>query len=195
MILNTQLRPALGLFLLLSAMTGIAYPLLTMGIARTLFPVQANGSLITRHGEVIGSGLIGQRFIRSEYFWGRPSATGTAPYNGQASGGSNLGPTNPALLDAWRKQAALLRAASLEQRDAIPTDLLTASASGLDPDISPEAAYWQVTRVATMRRMTAEALDGLIRAQTHPRLLGLFGEPTVNVLALNLALDQMAPMR
>lgn len=194
MFLKTTLRPALGLFIALSLVTGLAYPLLVTVSARLLFPDQAAGSLITRDGQVIGSRLIGQTFDKPGYFWGRPSATGPTPYNGQASSGSNLGPTNPALAQAISERASALRATHPEQADqAIPADLLTTSASGLDPHISPAAANWQVARVARERQLSAEAVADLVAVNTEDRLWGIFGEPVVNVLALNLALDKVKP--
>ena len=192
MFLKTQLRPALSLFIALSLITGIAYPLLTTGLARILFPDQAAGSLLRQGGVSVGSSLIGQNFTRPGYFWSRPSATGNAPYNGQASSGSNLGPTNPALAKAWSERAVMLRQASPAQSMAIPVDLLTASASGLDPHISPAAARWQAPRVAAARGLPLAVVEQLISAQTSDRLWGLFGEPVVNVLALNIALDRLS---
>lgn len=191
MFLKTQLRPALSLFLALSLVTGVAYPLMTTALARLIFPAQAAGSLVQRDGVTVGSALIGQSFTDPGHFWSRPSATGGAPYNGQASGGTNLGPTNPALLKAWQERATQLRTGAPDQREAIPVDLLTASASGLDPHISPAAARWQISRVATARGLSAETLEHLITAHTTGRLWGIFGEPVVNVLELNLALDRM----
>lgn len=192
MFLQKTLRPALGLFIVLSLVTGLAYPLLVTVSARLLFPDQAAGSLITRDGQVIGSRLIGQSFDQPGYFWGRPSATGPAPYNGQASSGSNLGPTNPALAQAMAERAAVLRTAHPERAaQPIPADLLTTSASGLDPHISPAAASWQIVRVARARQLSAAVVTDLVAANTEGRLWGIFGEPVVNVLALNLALDKV----
>lgn len=193
MFVQTMLRPALSLFLALSLVTGLAYPLLVTGLTQWLLPAQAAGSLIQRDGITVGSALIGQTFTSPGYFWGRVSATGGSPYNGQASGGSNLGPTNPALAAALSARAMQLRAAQpvadKQLPEAIPGDLLTASASGLDPHISPAAARWQLARVAQARGLTVADLDTLITANTETRLWGIFGEPMVNVLALNLALD------
>lgn len=192
MFLKTTLRPALGLFLVLSLVTGLAYPMLVTLSARLLFPDQAAGSLIVRDGQLVGSRLIGQTFDQLGFFWGRPSATGPAPYNGQASSGSNLGPTNPALAQAVKERAAALRSAHPERADkAIPGDLLTASASGLDPHISPAAAHWQIERVARERQLSVATVTDLVSANTEGRLWGIFGEPVINVLALNLALDKV----
>lgn len=192
MFLKSTLRPALSLFLLLSLVTGLAYPMLVTLSARLLFPDQAAGSLIVRDGQLVGSRLIGQTFDQPGFFWGRPSATGPTPYNGQASGGSNLGPTNPALAQALKERAAALSTAHPERGDeAIPADLLTASASGLDPHISPAAAHWQIERVARERQLSVATVTDLVSANTEGRLWGIFGEPVVNVLALNLALDKV----
>lgn len=194
MFINTTLRPAVGLFVALSLVTGVAYPLLVTGSARLLFPDQASGSLIHHDGQVIGSRLIGQTFDQPGYFWGRPSATGGSAYNGQASGGSNLGPTNPALAQALDERAQALRSAHPERAgQAIPGDLLTTSASGLDPHVSPAAAHWQAARVARERGLAPTLVASLITVNTKGRLWGIFGEPVVNVLALNLALDEVKP--
>lgn len=182
-------KPALVLFVLLSLVTGIAYPLVVFGVAQAAFPEQANGSLIQRDGKVIGSALIGQAFTAPGYFQGRPSATASTPYNTMASGGSNLGPSNPALVTAVKQRLASLRAANPDARGAVPGELVMASASGLDPDISPQAADWQAPRVAKARGLPLAQVRGLIEAHTQPPSLDLFGEPYVNVLALNLALD------
>lgn len=187
------LRPALVLFILLSVITGLAYPLLTTGVAGVLFPRQASGSLIERDGQVVGSELIGQSFGSPGYFWSRPSATATMPYNGAASGGSNLGPTNPALARAVQDRIAALRAADPANAAPVPVDLVTASASGLDPHISPAAAEYQAGRVARARGMSEDAVRELVRAHTDEPWLGLIGDPAVNVLRLNLALDRAAP--
>ncbi|QDD66076.1 potassium-transporting ATPase subunit KdpC [Herbaspirillum seropedicae] len=188
------LRPAITLFILLGVLLGGLYPLLVTGLAQAFFPQQANGSLIERQGQVVGSALIGQNFTSPAYFWGRPSAAGTFPDNGMASGGSNLGPTNPALKQAVEERAKALREADPQNRRDIPIDLLTASASGLDPHISPAAADFQAARVARERGMTVEQVRALIRANSEAPQWGLFGEPRVNVLKLNLALDAAAPM-
>lgn len=192
MFIKSTLRPALSLFMMLSLVTGLAYPMLVTLSARLLFPDQAAGSLIVRDGHLVGSRLIGQTFDQPSFFWSRPSATGPEPYNGQASSGSNLGPTNPALAQAVKERAAALRIAHPERADtAIPGDLLTASASGLDPHISPAAAHWQIERLARERQLSVAVVTDLVSANTEGRLWGIFGEPVVNVLALNLALDKV----
>ncbi len=187
--MKNTLRPALVLFLMLTLLTGIAYPLLVTGVAQTLFPVQTHGSLVLRDGKAVGSRLIGQSFTDPAHFWGRPSATSPLPYNAAASGGSNLGPMNPALADAVKTRVAALRAADPANLAAVPVDLVTASASGLDPHISLAAAQYQLGRVAKARRLSTEAVQALIDQSTQQPLLGLLGEPVVNVLQLNLALD------
>ena len=192
---SNQLRAAIGSFAVLTAVTGVAYPLLVTGIAQAAFPHQANGSLIERHGKPIGSRLIGQSFDEPKYFWGRLSATSDAnskplPYNGASSAGSNLGPTNPALLDEVKGRVDALRAADPGGADGpIPVDLVTSSGSGLDPDISPAAAEYQVHRVAKARGVPEDHIRALVREHTEQRQLGFLGEPRVNVLELNLALD------
>jgi K+-transporting ATPase ATPase C chain len=183
------LRPALVLFIVLTFLTGIVYPLLVTGLAQALFPSQAHGSLIVRDGKVVGSSLIGQQFTDPSHFWGRPSATSPMAYNASASGGSNLGPMNPALTDVVKDRVAALRAADPTNLAAIPVDMVTASASGLDPHISLAAAQFQLGRVATARKLSAQALQVLIDQATQRPILGLLGEPVVNVLQLNLALD------
>ncbi len=187
--MRTLVRPALSLFLALSVVTGVIYPLAVTGVGQALFPWQSAGSLIERGGRVIGSSLIGQNFDAPKYFWGRPSATSPQPYNGLASGGSNLGPENPALIDAVKARIAALRQADPGNRLPIPVDLVTASASGLDPDISPAAARYQVARVARARGLSTAQVRALVDAHTLGRQWGVFGEPRVNVLELNLALD------
>ncbi|WP_437298415.1 potassium-transporting ATPase subunit KdpC [Sorangium sp. So ce426] len=187
-----HLRPALVLLLVLTGLTGFAYPLLSTAIAQAAFPHQANGSLVLRGGRVVGSTLLGQPFHRSHdprYFWGRPSATSPVPYAGQASAGSNLGPTNPALVEAVKARVDALRAADPEGAAPVPVDLVTASGSGLDPHISPAAAEYQVRRVARARGLSEAEVRRLVARHTEGRLLGLLGEPHVNVLLLNLALD------
>lgn len=185
----SQIRPALVSLALFTVLTGIAYPLLVTGIAQAAFPSQANGSVVVRDGKNVGSMLIGQPFTDPKYFWGRPSATGPQPYNGAASTGTNLGPTNPALVEAVQRRVNALRHADPENRMPIPVDLVTASGSGLDPHISPAAADYQVGRVAGARGLDATVLRELVASHTETRMLGIFGEPRVNVLKLNLALD------
>lgn len=186
------LRPALTVFVLLSALTGIVYPLAVTGVARSAFPAQAAGSLVMRDGQAVGSTLIGQNFSDPRHFWGRPSATAPMPYNGAASGGSNQGPLNPALADAVTARIEALRAADPGNTAPVPADLVTTSASGLDPHISPEAARWQAPRVARLRAMPLAQVEQLIARHTEgASLFGLIGEPRVNVLALNLALDAL----
>jgi K+-transporting ATPase ATPase C chain len=184
-----HLRPALVTLLLFTAITGIGYPLLVTGIAQAVFPSQANGSLIERDGKVVGSALIGQPFDDPRYFWSRPSATSPFAYNAGASSGSNLSPTNPALVAAVQARVDALRAADADNRAAVPVDLVTASGSGLDPHISPAAALYQLPRVARARSLSPEAVRTLVDRHTEGRVLGLLGEPRVDVLALNLALD------
>lgn len=189
------LRPALVLFIALSVITGFLYPLAVTGMAQSAFSSQANGSLVLgADGKPVGSALIGQLYTDPRNFWGRPSATGDKPYNGLASGGSNQGPLNPALKDAVAQRIKTLREADPSQQDVpVPIDLVTASASGLDPHISPAAARYQVTRIAKARNVQPEALLALIDQHTERPWLGFLGEPRVNVLALNLALNG-APM-
>jgi len=190
--MKATLRPALVLFLLLSVLTGLLYPLVVTGLAQLLFRSQANGSLIRASGgQLLGSYLIGQSFSDPKYFWGRPSATTPQPYNGTASGGSNLGPLNPALTDAVKTRIAALRAAEPDHSAPVPVDLVTASGSGLDPEISVAGALYQAARVASLRGLPPERVRALIAAHTEGRLLGLLGEPRVNVLELNLALDAL----
>ena len=189
--MKTILRPALTLLLVLTVLTGVIYPLVVTGVAQVAFPAQANGSLIRRNGQVIGSRLIGQPFSAPQYFWSRPSATSPQPYNGLASGGSNLGPTNPALIAAVKARIAALHAADPDNRALIPVDLVTASASGLDPDISLAAAYYQAGRVARARHVSVRQVRALIAARARGGELGVLGTPRINVLELNLALDAM----
>ena len=183
------LRPAITLLILMTVVTGIAYPVVVTGVAQVLFPRRAAGSLIVKDGKPVGSRLIGQPFSEPRYFWGRPSATSPQPYNGLASGGSNAGPLNPALTAAIRARIAALRAAEPGNHAPIPVDLVTASGSGLDPDISLAAAYYQADRIARARHLTPDRVRALIAAHAKGRLLGVLGEPRVNVLELNLALD------
>ena len=185
-----ELRAAVLLFILFTAVTGFAYPLAVTGAAQLLFHSQANGSLVESGGHTVGSSLIGQPFSDPKYFWGRISATGPFPYNPQASTGSNLGPTNPALFDQMKAHIAALQAADPAQKGPIPVDLVTASGSGLDPDISPAAADYQVARVARARHMSETEVRALVQQYTSGRQLGFLGEPRVNVLELNLALDE-----
>lgn len=187
--MQSILRPALVLFGLLSLVCGAAYPVLVTGIAQAAFPSQANGSLVKQGDRVAGSRLIGQHFSSPQYFWGRPSATAPAPNNGGGSSGSNQGPLNPALHDAVKGRIAALRSADPGNRAPIPVDLVTASASGLDPEISVAGARWQAARVARARGLPTRDVERMIDAHVQGALLGLFGEPRVNVLALNLALD------
>lgn len=189
---KTLLRPAITLFVLLSVATGVVYPLLVTGLAKVVFPDQAAGSLIVKDGQPVGSKLIGQNFTDPKYFWGRPSATGPMPYNASASSGSNQGPLNPALVDAVKGRIAALKASDPANTAPIPADLVTASGSGLDPQISPAAARWQAPRIARIRSLSEAEVSTLIDAHTEGRQLGLLGEPRVNVLALNLALDHLA---
>lgn len=189
--MTSLFRPALVLFALLSALTGLAYPLLVTGVAQLVFPEQANGSLIRRDGRVIGSALIGQAFADPRHFWSRPSATGPAPYNAANSGGSNLGPSNPALHEAVTQRIAALRAADPGNTLPVPADLVTASASGLDPHISRAAADYQAARVARARGLPEARVRELIEAHSEGAWLGFLGEPRVDVLALNLAIDDL----
>ena len=188
-----QLKPALIVLVLLSLVTGVAYPLIVTGIAQAVFPSQANGSLILRDGKPVGSSLIGQPFDDPRYFWGRLSATAPFAYNAGASSGSNLGPINPALHAAAKGRIDALREADPGNQAPIPVDLVTASGSGLDPDISPAAAFYQVPRVARARHLNEERVRELVHTHVRHRQLGLLGEPRVNVLRLNLALDGMTP--
>lgn len=190
--MRTELRPALVLFLLLSVITGLLYPLAVTGVAQGVFPAQANGSLIVRDGRVVGSALIGQPFSDPKHFWSRPSATGPTPYNAANSSGSNLGPSNPALHEAVKARIAALRAADPGNPAPVPVDLVTASASGLDPHISRAAADFQAARVARARGLPEADVRALVEAHTEGALLGVIGEPRVNVLQLNLALDGAA---
>lgn len=194
MTMNNLLRPVLVLFAALTVITGIVYPAVVTAIGQAAFPHQANGSLIEKNGKLVGSELIGQQFDAPYYFWGRLSATTPNPYNARSSGGSNLGPTNPALADEVKARIAALHAVDPANAAPVPVDLVTSSGSGLDPDISLAAAAYQAARVAKARGLTLEAVDGLIGQNTAGRQLGVFGEPRVNVLKLNLALDELRPM-
>lgn len=189
--MRQELRAATVLFVLLSLLTGVVYPLLVTGIGRVAFAHQASGSLIEQAGKPLGSALLGQPFDAPQYFWGRLSATTPQPYNGASSGGSNLGPTNPALLDAVTARVQALRTADPGNMQPVPVDLVTASASGLDPDISPAAAEFQIGRVARARGLPEDQVRALVARYRSERFLGLLGEARVNVLKLNLALDQL----
>ena len=184
-----MLKSTLMLFLMLTLITGVAYPLVVTGVASLTMPGKASGSVITRDGKAMGSALLGQPFSDPGHFWSRPSATGPQPYNGAASSGSNLSPTNPALIDAMQARVKALREADPGNNAAVPVDLVTASGSGLDPHISPAAALYQVPRVARARGMNEAEVRELVTASTESRTFGLLGEPRVNVLRLNLALD------
>ncbi len=186
-----SVRPAVSLLLLMTAICGLVYPLAITGIARMLFPAQAEGSLIRVDGKVVGSSLIGQSFTDPKYFWGRPSATTPQPYNAVASTGSNLGPLNPALIDQVKANARRLRDADPDNRQPIPVELVTASASGLDPEISRAAADYQAARVARSRGLPLADVQALVAAHCKGRVWGLFGEQRVNVLELNLALGKL----
>ena len=189
--MSALFRPAIVLFLMMTLITGIAYPLVVTGIAHVAFPTQAAGSILMRNGTPVGSTLIGQSFSDPKHFWSRPSATSPQPYNGLASGGSNLGPLNPALTDGIKSRIDALHAVDPANKGAIPVDLVTASASGLDPDISLAAAYYQAPRVARERGLAPRSVETLIVTHARGRWLGILGEPRVNVLELNLALDAM----
>jgi len=187
--MDTILRPCLGVFVMLTLVTGVAYPLVVTGIGRIAFASEANGSAIEREGRAVGSALLGQPFSGPGHFWSRPSATGPQPYNGAASSGSNQSPTNPALAEAVALRVAALRAADPGNANPVPVDLVTASGSGLDPHVSPAAAEYQVARVARARGMAPDRVRKIVASHTEGRALGVLGEPRVNVLELNLALD------
>ncbi len=190
--MNTMLRPVLVVFLVLTLLTGVVYPLLVTGVAKVAFPFQADGSVVEQDGKVVGSALLGQGFTSPRYFWGRPSVTSPYPYNGAASTGSNLAPVNPALADAVAARVAALRAADPGNSAPVPVDLVTASGSGLDPHISLAAAEYQLARVARARGLAPSVVRDLVARHTRGRTLGVLGEPRVEVLALNLALDAQA---
>jgi potassium-transporting ATPase KdpC subunit len=192
--MKSLFRPAIVLLVLLTVITGIVYPLVVTALGQAAFAHQANGSLIEKNGKLVGSALIGQQFDAPYYFWGRLSATTPNPYNAQNSGGSNLGPTNPALADEVKGRISALHDADPANTAPIPVDLVTSSGSGLDPEISPAAASYQAARVAKARGLTLDQVDGLIAQNTSGRQLGLFGESRVNVLELNLALDELKPV-
>lgn len=189
-LLKQSIRPAVVLFILLSIITGVVYPLATAALGKWLLPDQANGSLIEKDGKLVGSSLIGQNFTEPQYFWGRPSATGPYPNNAAASSGSNQGPLNPALAEVVKSRVNALKAADPDNGLPVPVDLVTASASGLDPHISPAAAAYQASRVAKARGLSAVSVQALIDENTEGRQWGVFGEPRVNVLNLNLALNK-----
>lgn len=184
-------KPALSLFLLLTLITGIVYPLLVTIVSKATMPAQAAGSLIVKDGKLVGSKLIGQNFSEPKYFWGRLSATSPQPYNGAASSGSNLGPLNPALTDNIKARIEALHQADPSNTAPIPVDLVTASGSGLDPEITPAAAQYQAERVARVRNIAVAVVQQLVASHTQGRQFGLFGEPRVNVLELNIALDEL----
>ena len=189
----SEFVPALRMLVVLSVLTGIAYPLLVTGVAQLVFPRQANGSLIESGGKAVGSTLIGQPFSDPKYFWSRPSATSPRPYNAMASSGSNQGPRNPALADAVKARIKALRDADPDNKASVPTDLVTASGSGLDPEISVAAAEFQIHRVAKARGFSDDSVRALVAQNTSGRTFGVLGEPRVNVLTLNLALDGTKP--
>jgi K+-transporting ATPase ATPase C chain len=191
--MRSEIRPAVVLLLLFTVLTGLAYPLAVTAVAKLAFPRRAEGSLIVRDGRAVGSRLVGQPFSDPRYFWGRLSATAPVPYDAAASGGSNLGPLNPALLDAARARLAALRAADPDARGPVPVDLVTASGSGLDPHLSPAAAEYQVARVARARGLAPADVRAVVGRHTEGRTFGLLGEPRVNVLETNLELDGQGP--
>lgn len=191
--LKHSIRPAVVILALLTVLTGAIYPMVITGLGAAMFPGRASGSLIVKDGKAIGSSLIGQSFTDPKYFWGRPSATGTMPYNPLASAGTNQGPLNTALTDAVKARIESLRAADPGNSSAVPVDLVTASASGLDPHISVASANYQASRVARVRGLRTDQVTQLIVKHTEGRWFGLLGEPRVNVLALNLALDGVVP--
>jgi K+-transporting ATPase ATPase C chain len=186
-------RPALVLFAALTVVTGVAYPLVVTGVSQTVFPHQAAGSILEVDGKPVGSALIGQQFSSPRYFWGRPSATAPMPYNANGSSASNLGPLNPAFTDAVKGRVEVLQAADPSNKAPVPVDLVTASGSGLDPEISMAAIQYQLHRVAEQRHMAPEQVQALVERHASSRHFGIFGEPRVNVLALNLALDGKTP--
>jgi len=191
--MTTYLRPAAMMLLLFTLLTGALYPAVVTGLAQLLFSEQANGSLLKdQQGQLVGSALIGQTFSEPKYFWSRPSGTSPYSYNASASSGSNLGPTNPALTDAVAARIEALKTADPDNKAPVPVDLITASGSGLDPQISLAAANYQVQRIAKVRNLSADKIRELVNAHSEDRQWGVFGEPRVNVLQLNLALDQTA---
>ena len=190
--MNSNIRPLLSTFVFFLLLTGVAYPLLVTGIGQLFFPQQANGSLIYKHGQPVGSKLIGQNFSSEAYFWGRLSATAPYAYNAGLSGGSNLGPLNPALTQEVDGRVQALHTADPDNHASIPADLATSSASGLDPDISQASAEYQINRVAKARQLPAAIVQKLVNNHIHPRLFGFLGENRINVLELNLALDELS---
>ena len=191
--MKSRIRIGLILFFLFTLLTGVVYPLAVTAISQIAFPHRANGSVVERNGQPVGSELIGQQFDDPRYFWGRLSATEKVPYNAASSSGSNLGPTNDDLLKKLKERIETIRQADPDQKGPIPVDLVTASASGLDPHISPAAAEYQVPRVAKARRLSEDSVRQLVASHTAMRTLALLGEPRVNVLELNLALDGVGP--
>jgi K+-transporting ATPase ATPase C chain len=187
--MSSIIRPALVLFGALTLVTGVLYPLAVTGVAQAAFPAQANGGMVEHKGRQVGAILIGQAFTSPRYFWGRPSSTGPVPNNASGSGGSNLGPNNPAQVDAVKGRIAALRAADPSSGAVVPVDLVTASGSGLDPEISVAAALYQAGRVAAARGVSPDSVRAMVEARAAKQYFGFFGEPRVNVLALNLALD------
>ncbi|MBB5413571.1 K+-transporting ATPase ATPase C chain [Paraburkholderia sp. HC6.4b] len=192
--MKNLIRPVLVLFVVLTVIAGGIYPIVVTAIGRMAFPHQASGSLIEHNGKAVGSAVIGQQFDAPYYFWGRLSATTPNPYNAQNSGGSNLGPTNPALADEIKGRIDALKTAGTDMSQPVPVDLVTSSASGLDPEISPAAAAYQTARVAKARGLTTDQVTELVARSTSGRQFGIFGEARVNVLKLNLALDDLKPM-
>ncbi|HLX03546.1 MAG TPA: potassium-transporting ATPase subunit KdpC [Trinickia sp.] len=188
--MKTLFRPMIVIFAVLAAITGLAYPAVMTAFGQAVFNKQANGSMLEKDGKVVGSSLMGQQFDAPQYFWGRLSATSPMPYNPQSSGGSNTGPTNPALADEVKGRIAALKAAGTDVSKPVPVDLVTSSGSGLDPEISPAAAQYQIARVAAARKMSEADVAALVDKYTLGRQFGVLGEPRVNVLELNLALDQ-----
>jgi K+-transporting ATPase ATPase C chain len=190
--MKDHLRAGMAIFGVLALLTGVVYPIAVTLIAQGIFPHQAYGSVLERDSKPVGSELVGQYFDGQRYFWGRPSATGPTPYDAASSAGSNLGPTNPALLDGVRQRVEAIRKAHPDQAGPVPVELVTASASGLDPHISPAAAEYQITRVARARGLSVDAVRQLVAAHTEGRTFGVLGEPRVNVLRINLTLDEEA---
>jgi potassium-transporting ATPase KdpC subunit len=191
----SEIVPSLRMLMVLTALAGVVYPLVVTGIAQVALPHAANGSLIVSNGKILGSGLIGQPFDDPKYFWSRPSATSPQPYNSASSAGSNQGPRNPALADSVKERLKALRDADPDNKAPVPVDLVTASGSGLDPHISGAAAEYQTARVSRVRGMPIERVRDLVTQATEGRTLGVLGEPRVNVLALNLALDRAGQQR